>query len=76
MLCPERPRVDLGDYLGPVAVDTSNKPQLHLGYLVARSVANFGAMSTGFFTVYALGEVGVWLSGRLEHSLSRCWRPS
>lgn len=67
---PDRPRVDLGDYLGRLpSILRGNRN--FTWYLVARSVASFGAMSTGFFTVYALGELDMaeWQVGAFTFAM-------
>ena len=67
---PDRPRVDLGDYLGRLpSILRVNRNFTR--YLVARSVASFGAMSTGFFTVYALGELDMaeWQVGAFTFAM-------
>ena len=67
---PERPRVDLGDYLSRLpSILRVNRN--FTWYLAARSVASFGAMSTGFFTVYALGELDMaeWQIGAFTFAM-------
>ena len=67
---PERPRVDLGDYLSRLpSILRVNRN--FTWYLAARSVASFGAMSTGFFTVYALGELDMaeWQVGAFTFAM-------